>query len=244
MPSMQDPIGTTIRSYDVMSISIVLSGRAARKRARTAAASSSSSSSALDSAANNVTIPDIILHWASEPRTPVATLDINDGPDLGIRHPPYAFTLPNVDDIVILQDAGDESLSLKLDALQLRWICEEQRARFIAWSEHGSDSGQVITPAIAELTARMHAWKSLAADSRWAAWAARVREVYLVWGAKRIVRLAEELEAWKHSRDAYVARYNDSLTPVVEHTEVESLESESNQEEEDDDDDLFAEKYE
>ena len=154
MPSMQDPIGTTIRSYDVMSISIVLSGRAARKRARTAAASSSSSSS-LDSAANNVTIPDIILHWASEPRTPVATLDINDGPDLGIRHPPYAFTLPNVDDIVILQDTGDKSLSLKLDALQLRWICEEQGARFIAWSEHGSDSGQVITPTIAKLTARV-----------------------------------------------------------------------------------------
>ena len=68
------------------------------------------------------------------------------------------------------------------------------------------------------MTARMHTWKSSAADSRWAAWAASVQEVYLVWGAKRIVRLAEELKAWKHSCDVYVTRYNDSLTPVVEHT--------------------------
>ena len=251
MPNMQDQIGTTTRLCDdVMSILSIrpTSGRAARKRAKTSASSSSSSS--LEASTHVVTIPDVILHWASKIRTLVATLDINDGPDLGLRHPPYAFTLPDVDDIVILQDVGEESLDLKLDALQSRWIREEQRERYMGWSEHSSDRAQVIRAANAELTARIGAWNSLAADNRYAAWAASVRVVYLVWGARRIVTLAEELEVWKRSRDAYVAGYNGSLTPVLEHTNMGLSVSESNpadteeEEEEEEEDDLFAEIYE
>lgn len=159
-----------------------------------------------------------------------------------MRTSPYTFALPGADDITILEDVGQYPLELKLHALQCGWLHQEEDERFQVWSASTADGVQIVEAGIAELHARIHAWCSLAGHDRWARWAAGVREVYLSWGATRIVGLAEELESREGGREAYIAAYSipadGSCCADIESSEVSHVSDEA-----EDEDDLFSEKY-
>lgn len=190
-----------------------------------------------DRVTERVTVPDNIRERAALFRfaPESSSFKIEGGPDLGIRKSPYTFALPDADDIVTLEDMGEDPIELKLHALQCRWLQEEENARFHAWAADTSDGGQIVEVGIAELHARIHAWCALAGDERWTRWGASVREVYLNWGAIRIAGLIEELAVRERGRDEYIAAYCDGPAEAQCNLDIEDgLEEEE---------DLFAEKY-
>ncbi len=168
------------------------------------------------------------------------------GPELGLRQRPYSFTMPDAQTLAAVEaNDEDESLDLNLHALHCKWILEDSAARFEAWSASTLDEAEVVEAGVAELEGRIQAWIVLAANERWTELGMRLRDVYLDWGAKRVIWLAEELEIRQRGSEPYVAAFDALPAQVLDRTITEYLEDadvlEDTGEEEDD---LFSEKYE
>ncbi len=169
------------------------------------------------------------------------------GPDLGLREPPYTFTVPDAEMILAVQEPGNEdSLDLKLHALQCRWLLEEGAARFEAWSAPTLDMAGVVEAGIMELRARIHAWSLLERPGRWSKLCTSLREVYLDWGAKRVVWLVEELEIRQRGAEVYVAAFEQLPAQVLQRANEEYMAEDARVLDDigEDEDDLFAEMYE
>ncbi|KAI0693245.1 hypothetical protein C8T65DRAFT_744787 [Cerioporus squamosus] len=212
-------------------------GKATRVRSKQRAVSSSSC----------LTIPAAARSRAAC-YTPISwSLGHDEGPDLGLRSPPYTFrvAIAEVDTLAAVQGNGNYPLELKLHTLQSWWLLEDGSARFTEWSAPDADEAHIMERANAELEARIQAWNAVAGKED-ADGLEEAREVYLDWGAKRMVGLAQELDIWQMGVEAYIAaqakkelpfqllhranrEYVENL-PVSEESEVE-------------DDDLFSEKY-
>ncbi|RDX41715.1 hypothetical protein OH76DRAFT_1489281 [Lentinus brumalis] len=215
-------------------------GKAARARSKAKATRRLASASTTIS--NRVSIPDAMYAQVSRRTPPSNTTLADDGPDLGLRHAPYTFAMLDADDIE--DNRGDATLNVNLHTLQRGWLMREGAARFELWSTLTDDkSEEIVEAGVTELNARIRAWNSLAADERWTALGAMVREVYLHWGAKRVIWLAEELDSRRQGCEAYVAAYGDIPSQGTQCANVPQ-ERGLSLEHPDDEDDLLYENYE
>ncbi len=147
------------------------------------------------------------------------------GPDLGLRTHPYTFKMPDAETLALVEEDSDEPLDLKLHTLQSRWLCAEGTLRFEEWSAGQDDGVEIVAAGTTELKARIRAWRAVAADTRWTNLARQLREVYLDWGAKRAVWLAEELDVRQKGCKVYAAASSDLPPQVLSRTNQEYLDN-------------------
>ncbi|TFK77905.1 hypothetical protein K466DRAFT_607552 [Polyporus arcularius HHB13444] len=214
-------------------------GRATRAQGRLRAKQASLPISA------RVTIPDA-AHIRASHEIPSSTfLAIDDlGPALGILSPPYTFAAPDADELVALQENDGDSMQITLNATQLIWYRLDSKTRFRAWSKVDSNTAQIVEAGVAELEARIHAWNAATEHGDGKDTVANgARDVYLHWGAKRIVWLVQELEVRRNGLEAYTDAQRDHQLPAQalwdRHDEPETSGDENGE----DEDDIFDEQY-
>ena len=227
MPSMPDLIGKN-HPYRIMSILLnPSSGKATRARVRAAHAQSKPTVPPTTTSLHHaLSIPHAAYARASD-YIPISWSFDNEGPDLGLRQSPYLFTPPDLMAITAVEETSNDLPALKLNSLQFDWAREEGAARFRAWSRPDTDEGTITTAALAELQDRILAWSALATAQDDIGLRRYLREVYLNWGAKRIVWLEEELEIRRKGLEVYINAYRQKELPIqVLYTEhVEYLEN-------------------
>lgn len=151
-------------------------------------------------------------------------------PALGLLNPPYNIVVP---------DSSDEMSEIALVSAQQFWVRLDSRARFRAWSKADSDVVSIVEAGLQELEARICAWNLVEAEGK-SGVLGSIWDVYLAWGAKRIVWLAKEIEMRKNGLDEYMKAQERGLLPA-QHL-YQRLEEDDN-EETVDGEDLFDEKY-
>ncbi|RPD53250.1 hypothetical protein L226DRAFT_576494 [Lentinus tigrinus ALCF2SS1-7] len=168
------------------------------------------------------------------------------GPDLGLCSSPYTFVMPDLNLIAAMEENGCEPLELKLRTLQARMAWSDAVGRMKEWSQQGLETSRIIEAGVADLKARVRAWNAVERDVSTTI-PEGLREVYLDWGAKRLVELAEELEVRQKGVRAYNAAAKrvelpSQLLNVANMRYLESLEDEDKAQE--DCGDLFTEEEE
>ena len=226
-PSMPDLIGKN-HSNGVMSILLIPpSGKATRARLRAAHAQSNPTVSLIATSHHHaLSIPHAAYARASD-YIPISWSFDNEGPDLGLRQSPYLFTPPDLMTITAVEETSNDLPALKLNSLQFDWAQEEGAARFRAWSRPDADEGMITAAAFAELQDRILAWSALVTAQDDMGLSEYIRDVYVNWGAKRMVWLEEELEIRQQGLEAYINAYRQKELPtqVLYTKHVEYLES-------------------
>ena len=99
----------------------------------------------------------------------------------------------------------------------------------------------IVEAGLEELEARITAWNAVEAEDERRV-SGSVRDVYLIWGAKRIVWLVEEIEMRRNGLDEFIKAQDLGLLPTQHlwntHQQVEEAEAETL-----DGMDLFDEEY-
>ena len=220
-------------------------GKATRARARTRTRTQSHpEDTILD------TIPNIIRIRVSC-HTPFSMTLIDDlAPDIGLLSSPYIFANPDNASLAALQASHPDTFELALSTTQCVWVRLDSRARYRGWSKANSEITEIEKTAQAELEARIHAWNAVN-ENQDEQVSQTARSVYLNWGAKRIVWLAEELDIRRKGTDTYTNAQRLQQLPTqflwhdagLEH--AQNLQEGSGSEEERDEDghDLFDEQY-
>ena len=208
-------------------------GKATRAQARSKTASRPISS--------RLTIPLVIYARANIDSTTVAPLSGELAPTLGLLYPPYTVVLPDSREMKAMLEDSDQALDVQLASAQQVWVRLDGRARFRAWSKADSNLVSIVEAGLEELEARITAWNAVEAeDGRRVS--GSVREVYLTWGAKRIVWLFKEIEMRQNGLKEYIEAQTLGLLPT-QHLYNSHQQEEEAEDETPEGEDLFDEKY-